>query len=229
VFPVTQVLAEHVVAANVPRERITVIHNGIDPAQFHTRLDGSAVRAKYGLTGKIVVGFTGFLRAWHGLPTVVEVIAHMQSEYDVHFLVVGDGQARITLEEDALKHGVRDRLTVTGLVERDAMPAYIAAFDIAIQPKATAYASPLKLFEYLAVGRAVVAPDQPNLREILQHESNALLFDLSDPNGLKHVLERLIADHDLRTRLATAAATTVADQRLTWDGNAARVVAMFSA
>lgn len=227
VFPVTGVLAEHVIAAGVPRARITVIQNGIDPAEFHARVDGTAVRAKYRLDGKIIIGFTGFLRAWHGLPAVVEVLRHMQSRFDVHFLVVGDGDARQTLEADARRCGVLDRVTITGLVERAAVPSYIAAFDIAIQPKATDYASPLKLFEYMALARAIIAPDQANLREVLGHERNALLFAPADPAGLGHTLERLIEDPALRARLGAAAAATISDNHMTWDGNAARVAATF--
>ncbi len=73
--------------------------------------------------------------------------------------------------------GIASRVHFTGIVERDDVAKYVAAFDIALQPAVVAYASPLKLFEYLALGKAIVAPGQPNIREILTHEKNALLFD----------------------------------------------------
>ncbi|TAL03451.1 MAG: glycosyltransferase WbuB [Rhodospirillaceae bacterium] len=228
VLPVTKVLAEHVIAVGVPSSRIMVIPNGIAPEHFPATLTGDTVRARHGLVDKIIIGFTGFLRAWHGLPAVIEVLAEMQDRYDVHFLVVGDGPARAELESEAQRLGVGARMTVTGVVGRDMIPAYVAAFDIAVQPKATAYASPLKLFEYMALGRAIVAPDQPNVREVLSDGDNALLFSPADLTSLKQTLQRLIPDPALRLRLGAAAAATVTERKLTWDGNAARITAAFT-
>jgi glycosyltransferase involved in cell wall biosynthesis len=228
VLPVTGVLAEHVVAVGVPRDRITVIHNGIDPAHYNLNQDGIAIRDKLGLRGKLVIGFTGFMRAWHGLPAVAEFMGQLRERGDLHFLVVGDGDARESLERTAREQGVADRVTITGVVERKAMPGYIAAFDIAMQPMATPYASPLKLFEYMAMGRAVVAPDQPNLREVLEDGANGLLFLPSEPHGLAQSLATLIANPNLRAKLGAAAARTITDRKMTWDGNAARVVALFA-
>jgi glycosyltransferase involved in cell wall biosynthesis len=225
VLPVTEVLAGHMLGAGVPRERIMVVPNGINPAHFPASLNGDSVRARYGLEGKVVIGFTGFLRGWHGLPSIVEVLAEMQDRFDLHFLVIGDGQARAELETAAASHGVAHRVTLAGVMGRADIPQAIAAFDIAVQPKATAYASPLKLFEYLALGRAVIAPDQPNLREVLDDGVNALLFTPGDTLSLKQALHQLVADPALRTRLGEGARATIAVRDMTWDGNAARIVA----
>ncbi len=227
VLPVTEVLADHVTAAGVPRHRIRVLHNGIAVEHFPPTLTGDTVRARHGLTGKTVVGFTGFVRAWHGLPAVIDVLAATQQAFDVHFLIVGDGPPVADVLDAARRAGVADRLTVTGIVPRADIPAHIAAFDIALQPKATAYASPLKLFEYMILGRAVVAPDQPNLREILSHDDNALLFDPANPDEFKRALTQLIADPGLRDRLGAAARATILARNLTWDGNAAQIVGAF--
>ena len=73
--------------------------------------------------------------------------------------------------------GVADRVQIVGLVAHEAIPGLVAGFDIALQPRVVAYASPLKLFEYMAAGKAIVAPDQPNIREVLVDGETALLFD----------------------------------------------------
>lgn len=99
----------------------------------------------------------------------------------------------------------------------------MAAFDIALQPAVVDYASPLKLFEYLALGKAIVAPRQPNLQEVLADGQNALLFDPTDPQALALALDRLAGDPALRATLATAALATIREKRLTWRENARRV------
>jgi glycosyltransferase involved in cell wall biosynthesis len=83
----------------------------------------------------------------------------------------------------------------------------------------------LKLFEYLALGRAIVAPDQPNFTEILSHGENAMLFRPGDRASLHDVLQQLVEDHNLRERLGRAARQTIQQRELTWDRNAERVVA----
>jgi glycosyltransferase involved in cell wall biosynthesis len=92
-----------------------------------------------------------------------------------------------------------------------------------------AYASPLKLFEYLALGKAIVGPAQPNIEEILRQDHNAVLFDPADPNGLAAAVSRLCGDAALRSRVAENAQRTIADMQLTWGANARKVVGLFGA
>jgi glycosyltransferase involved in cell wall biosynthesis len=73
--------------------------------------------------------------------------------------------------------GISKQLIITGVIQRNWMASYINLFDIAIQPAVTAYASPLKLFEYLHLGRTIIAPDTPNIREVLSHGEDSLLFE----------------------------------------------------
>jgi len=227
-LPVTEVLADHVRAIGVPQDSIRVIPNGINPAEFSTSINGQAIRQKYALGGKVVLGFTGFVRPWHGLDKALHTIADIRTTTDVHLLVVGDGPARASLEALAGELGIADRLTFTGIVQRAEMPAHVAAFDIALQPDATDYASPLKLIEYMGMGKAIVAPDQPNIRELLSHERNALLFDKSDANAMRTMLKRLMTDRSLRDQLGQAAASDVEKRPLTWAANAAQAISIFS-
>ena len=114
----------------------------------------------------------------------------------------------------------------TGLAPRAQIPALVAGFDIALQPSAVAYASPLKIFEYMAAGCAIVAPDQPNIREILRDGETALLFAPGDAAAMWQAVRRLAADPALRARLGGAAKAEIAARDFTWEGNARRVVAL---
>jgi len=224
VLPVTRVLADQVAASGVPEERIRVIPNGIDWDKFRDLPDRAAAKQALGLEGRLVLGFTGFVREWHGLERVVDLVARAP---DRHLLVVGDGPARAAIEARAAELGVADRLTFTGVVARDRVAGYLAAYDIALQPDVVAYASPLKLFEYLAMGCAIVAPDTANIREVLRHDHNGWLFDTAVPDALPAAVETLCGDAALRTRLSAAARASIDAQGLTWARNAERVEGLF--
>ena len=226
VLPVTRVLGDMVAAAGVSEARIRVIPNGIDPARFSAAPDTATAKRMLGLQDKLVLGFTGFLRDWHGLDGVIDLIAR-DADAARHLLVIGDGPARATLEAQARRLGIADRLTITGIVGRDDIARHVAAFDVALQPAVVAYASPLKLFEYLALGRAIVAPAQPNIMEILSDGQNAVLFEPGNPDALAAAIERVSRDAGLRQRIAAGARASIAEQGLTWHRNAERVSQLF--
>lgn len=228
-LPVTDKLADYVRRAGVPEKDIQVIPNGINQTRFSADASGEAARRELGLTDKTILGFTGFIRSWHGLTRVVDAMVAMPERDDLHFLVIGDGPARVEIEEYAAEKGLADRVTMLGLVERDRVGHYVATFDVALQPSVVEYASPLKLFEYMALGRAILAPDQGNIREVLTDGDDAILFDPDDTDAFTEAIVRLCRDEALRQRLGTAAATLIDTQEYTWAANARRVVSLAEA
>ena len=141
-------------------------------------------------------------------------------------LIVGDGPVRAELEQLAASLQLGERVRFTGVVHRDRVPGLVAAFDVALQPAVVAYASPLKLIEYLALGKAIVAPAQRNIAEVLSHDVNALLFEPGDATGLERSLARLAHEPALRQRLGDGARDTIARMQLTWAGNARKAVGL---
>ncbi|MDE2515497.1 MAG: glycosyltransferase family 4 protein [Rhodospirillales bacterium] len=228
VLAVTEVLKQDIVAtAGLDPARVAVIHNGIHPEAF------ADLARDPGREGRIVLGFVGFVRGWHGLDTVIAQMGSGSSgsgasEHDtaLSLVVVGDGPARPALEAQAAAAGLAGRVRFTGLAPRAQIPALVAGFDIALQPSAVAYASPLKIFEYMAAGCAIVAPDQPNIREILADGETALLFAPGDAAAMWQAVRRLAGDAALRTRLGDAAKAEIAARDFTWEGNARRVAAL---
>ena len=227
VLPVTRVLAGYVKDYGVPDERIVVIPNGINEAHFAAAPAPTSAKAERGLAGKLVLGFTGFVREWHGVDRVIHWMASAAAPGNAHLLVVGDGPARADLEDLARQLHLAERVTFTGVIHRDQVPGWVAAFDIALQPAVTAYASPLKLMEYLVMGKAIIAPRTPNVLEVLTDEENALMFDENAAGDLERALTRLCADDALRQQLARGARATISRLNLTWAGNARRVIELF--
>lgn len=217
VVAVTSVLAETLASQGAPRERLQVVPNGIDLAAF------AAIPPRPEAPPRIVLGFIGFMRPWHGLADLLEALAR-HGDPRIDLLIVGEGETLGALKQQAAQLGLGARVRFTGLAAREAIPDLLAQMDIAMQPRAVAYASPLKLFEYMAAGRAIVAPDQPNIREILEHERTALLFAPGDTAAMWRAIARLVADDALRRRLAEAARDEIARRDYTWDGNARRLI-----
>jgi len=229
VLPVTGVLARTVARYGVAASRITVIPNGVNAERFRVVPDSSLDKRKHCPPPRVVLGFAGFIRNWNAVHRLIDFVAKHHTRLDLHIVVVGDGPARGFLEEHARTRGVADRLTITGIVERDDVARHVAAFDVAVIPNVNPYASPLKLFEYLQLGRAIVAPDTENIREILTNEQDALLFDPGSDGALEAALLRLCTDPALRARLGDSARRTIGERSLTWSGNAERVLAIAEA
>lgn len=229
VLPVTGVLARTVAEYGVAPSRITVIPNGVNPERFGIVPDIQIAKSDLGLPSRVVLGFTGFIRSWNAVHRLIDFVALHQAEFNLHILVVGDGPARNFLENYAGERGLADRLTITGIVERDDVARHIAAFDIAVVPSMTPYSSPLKLFEYLQLGRAIVAPDAENIREVLTNGKDALLFDPATDGALEAALFRLCVDPLLGARLGEAARRTIVGRSFTWSRNAQHVLAIAEA
>ncbi len=223
VLPVTGVLAERVKAAGVPEDRIAVIQNGTGP-EFLSATHPEPLREKYGLSGKTILGFTGFVRDWHGVERVIRFIAS-SGRSDLHLLIVGDGPICAELKMLARALGIAGHVTITGIIQREEVPDHVALFDVALQPAVVEYASPLKLFEYMALGRAILAPANANICEVLTCGEDAMLFAPGDDAAFHKGLETLCVDKSLRERLGREARSTLNRRDFTWAGNASRVEA----
>ncbi len=228
ILPVTQVLADYMVSRGVDARRIQVIPNAINEKHYAVLPSCAEAKAALGLSGRVVVGFTGFVREWDRLDQIVKWIANRAVDHNVHLLIIGDGPSRLDIEQCASRLGVADRVTFTGAVDREEVPALSMAFDIALQTALVPYASPLCLFEYLALSKAIIAPDQPNHHEILTHGLNAFLYDPMDAQGIEKALDTLSSNELLRERMAGAAHDVIVAKQLTWCQHAKKVVDLFS-
>ena len=218
VLAVTSVLKDVIAANGVPSARIEVVPNGIEPTRF-----ANLPEPERG-DDTVVLGFVGFVRDWHGLDAVISAMAADRSGPLIRLEVVGDGPALASLQQQAAALGIADRVHFTGLVGHEAIPEMVAGFDIALQPRVVAYASPLKLFEYMAAGKAIVAPDQPNIREVLSDGETALLFDAAEAGAMWRAISRLAADATLRGTLGAGARAAIGRRDYTWRGNAERII-----
>ena len=226
VITVSTALRELLVKSGVTRDLITVISNGVDTEHFHGRSEaGDEVRRRFGLSGQRVVGFVGWIRDWHGLEDLVRGMPHWPDDLsDVHLLIIGDGPARSAIESAATECGVADRVHITGAVPHAQIVEYLAAIDVALQPAATSYASPMKIFEYLAMAKPVVAVDQENTREILEEGRNALFFPPGDRVAFVSAVQEIFLDQQRLERMSAQARSAIFEREFLWDANARKVI-----
>jgi glycosyltransferase involved in cell wall biosynthesis len=199
-----------------------VVPNGADISRFdRAAADPARVRNRYRLGDRLVVGWVGVLRDWHGLELLLDAIGQLP---DVHLLVVGDGPGRAVLDERAQAAGVAGRVTVTGRIAHDEMPHFIAAMDVAaVADERTGVASPMKLLEYMEMGTAVIAPAMDNIRDVVTDRENGLLFAPGDRDALLSCLRELRGDRALRASLGVNARASVERDR-TWTRIAGRIL-----
>ncbi|MBL8728728.1 MAG: glycosyltransferase [Planctomycetes bacterium] len=229
VLAVTRVLGDRLVDAGARPERVHVIGNGAVPSRYGGEAAIAAVelRARWQLpAAAFALGFVGYARPWHRLDLVLDVLRQPGFE-TVVLVLIGTGPAIEPLLLQARASGVRDRVHAVGEVPPELLPAHVLACDGALIPAINDYASPLKLFDSLAAGVPTLAPDQPNLRETVQHGSTALLFRPGDTDDLARQLGRLVQDRSFARRLGAAGRAALVQHDWTWAGNARRVTAVF--
>jgi glycosyltransferase involved in cell wall biosynthesis len=231
VVAVSNELRELIVAGGVPGARVSVLPNAVDPARFSpgraTARD--ALRRKYGLDGKRVVGFVGSLKPWHGTHTLVDAFvgAHAGAP-EAALLIVGDGPERQALEQRVEARGLRGAVRFTGNVPSDDVPDHVAAMDIAVAPYVPSenfYYSPLKIFEYMAMAKPVVAGAIGQVRELLRDGHTGVLFEPGNVDALTHALARLVRDPGLCERIGAEARAYIVGEH-SWERNAERLVAL---
>ena len=207
----------------VPGERLLVAHNGHDPARFRDPLTRAELRAALELPqDRPIVVYTGHINLTKGLDSVFRMARRLPQAL---FLLVGS-ERRGIVETLARRH---ENVQLVPWQPFEAVTRYLLAADVLLQPPSLVplrlignTVLPMKIFLYLAAGRPIVAPDLPDLREVLHHDQNALLVPTGDPDAASQAVARILGDASLAARLGDAARQTAAG--LTWDARATRVL-----
>ena len=230
IFVVSEVERQNLLHAGIEPEKIVVNPNGVDVDKFKPGIGGEAVLGDLGIPrDETVVGFIGTFGPWHGVEVLAQAITQIPRNIPLRFLLIGSGALRARVEEILREAGVADRVLMPGAVEHERVPALLDACDILVSPHvpldagAEFFGSPTKLFEYMAMGKGIVASRLGQIGEVLQHEETALLVDPGNVEQLTGAILRLTSSPELRQRLGAAARRT-AVERYTWKRNAQRVM-----
>jgi glycosyltransferase involved in cell wall biosynthesis len=235
IFVVSEVEQRNLLRAGVEAEKIVVNPNGVDAEHFRPQIGGERVREELGIApDETLVGFVGSFGPWHGVLALAEAIKLMPKDARVRFLLVGSGSLREEVENTLRAAGAQERVIFTGAVSHERVPSLLDACDVLASPHVPLadgsefFGSPTKLFEYMAMGKGIVASRLGQIGDVLAHEETALLVEPGDARELSEAIKRLTASKELREHLG-AAARREAIARHTWEHNARRVLDAYDA
>lgn len=230
---VSKPLKDQLIELGVPENKVLVSPNGVDETRYYPQIDGLPIRHKYGIgLEETVIGFIGTFGAWHGAEVLAMAYVALCKELGdrtPRLMLVGDGVRMGEVKAILSQNGVMDRCVLTGIVPQAEGAAYLAACDILVSPQipnpdgTPFFGSPTKLFEYMAMGKAIVASDLDQIGEVLENEKTALLCVPGDVDSLTSALCRLTEDKDLRRMLGANAREEVI-RNYTWRIITGRIV-----
>jgi glycosyltransferase involved in cell wall biosynthesis len=223
---VSQDVADKVMSMGVDQRKVFVSPMGVDPADFDVSRDESLVK-DLGLSGYTVIGWIGSFRKFHGVDTVVKAIAEVVKELKmVKLLLVGDGPARNEMEALVAALGLQSDVLFTGKIAFQQIPRHISLFDVAIVSagnKLEFHYSPMKLREYMAAGKATIAPKAGEIPVKFSDHGHLLLYEVNDIADLAGKIKDLVTDNALRQRIAEGGYEYVV-RTSTWDVEIERMV-----
>lgn len=225
-FPVSPWLADWLRASGCHPQRIELLPNAVDAGWLVEPTPAPVAPARPNPSAQPMrLGFVGSLRPWHDLPTVLEALALLRST-TFHLTIVGDGPQRAELEAHSITLGLQDRVTFTGAVPHQQIPALIDAMDLCLAPYAAGdncYFCPIKIYEYGARCRAVLTAARPEIERQFP-EGSVFTYDAGDASALATRLVELAGATARVQQAAQALRAHVAAH--TWDAHAQRVLAM---
>ncbi len=228
IIVVSEPLKNYLIDYGVAEEKLTVVPNGVNEQFFHPDVSGEKVRKKYDLENKEVICFAGSLhQQWQGIDDILRTAKMISTiRPSVNFVVVGGEESDIKL----LEKKAPDNVILTGRIDHAEIPAYLAAADILIAPYKSEikyfYNSPIKLFEYMAMGKSIITSNIGQIGEIIEHGETGLL---NKPGNYKELTENillLLENEKLRKKLGERARKEVI-KKYTWEQNARKITSIY--
>lgn len=226
VICISEVLKGYLMRYGAPAMKLQVIPNGVDHHAFAPGTPDESLKEKLALQSRVVIGYIGSFEFFAGVPGFVAMArAICEADRRVVFFFVGEGRARLEIQRRAAALGLMDHFRFIGRVPHDQVPAYLRVMDIVVSPyrhEYLFYNSPMKLLEYMAMGKATVSTALGQIKEVVADGINGMLYEPGNYASMGAKLLELVRTPKLRQQLGLNARKTIEDN-WTWDLQAARL------
>jgi len=222
VAPITTSLEKYLIENyDVDKKKCLVVANAIDQREIQiTNSRVEEIRNSFNLTTKKVIGFVGSIFPYHGVDRLINGVSKLKSTDSV-ILIVGDGYLIPELKKLASELGISSRVHFTGSVPKEDIYNYISAMDIVTLPNTEWYCSPVKLFEYGALGKRIIAVNEAGVADIMSNEDGEL-FENND-NAFQEALIKAVSEFDIMEEKAKGFQQKIVTHH-TWKSNAAAIL-----
>jgi len=178
----------------IPDKKIAKIGNGIDIGKYYRVMDKNDAKRSLGFENKILIGFVGRLSEDKGVSILLDAVSNITSnKRDIYTLIVGDGDYKKKLENEANSMGISDRVIFTG--NRDDTPLIYSSLDVFVLPSLKE-AFPMVILEAMACGVPVVATEVGDIPQIIEDEVSGMLVNTKDSEGLVRTIENILLDNN---------------------------------
>lgn len=228
---VSQPLHDSLVGLGVESARITNMPMAVDIDHFCPNRDrGEAIRKKWHLEDRYVIGYVGSLSGWHGiplLPTITQRLLEFRQDFAL-FVVGGEQNHLRKYQQKVREMNLENHLIFAGSIPYQQVPDYINAMDVALVPDTNYWTCPTKMFEYQASGVPTVAPEYPAIVHAMNHGEEGMIFP---PRNLSEMVDHItyLADKpELREEMGEKARKRVAATH-SWQNNMEQILKLFEA
>lgn len=212
IFVVSKELQQQHIDLGADPDKIHILPSAVDPDTFHPAVNGDAVRKKLGIDDRFVIGFSGSFGHWHGVETLARAAVHINKMMPNAFILfIGDGLLRPKIEEIIKESNLNNSTYITGMLPYDSVPEYLAACDALTSPcvyngeDELFFNSPVKLFEYMAMQKPVVASALGQQAEVISHKENGMLVEQNQPLALAEALFEIYNNKELAEKISKQA------------------------
>ena len=204
---------------NIEEHKLAVLPCAADVEAFRPDHKAELVRRNLGLTTEPVIMWVGGFYPWHDLDLLLESFTQvLRKQPKARLVLVGEGQTRPVVAQKVMQNGLRHAVIMTGAIAHTSVPEMVSIAEVAVVPGAPVPASrggtgtPLKLFEYMAAGKAIVATALNQAAEVIQDGHNGLLVKVGDVNGFAEAMLSLLDNSEKRGRLGENARQRAVEQ-----------------
>ena len=201
--------------------------NGADLDKFIIdEASGAALRSKLGIEDKIVLGYVGAFVHWHGIDWFVDLACQRLKETpELVLLLVGDGVAFEGIKNKVIEAGVESQVILPGKVPHHEVSSFLSAMDLGILPDSNDYGSPMKLFEFMAMGKGMIAPDFSPIAEVVQDNETSWLFPAGDRQACIDKVFAIVNDKKAHKTVGLNARAYIERERQ-WKHNAEQLLSL---